>query len=323
VSGATAELLADHGAATESDEFFRSCPYLDAEGVTHTLRIDVGGAELLAPLIVREIPGCPERDAISPYGYPGIVAADFGAVGATSKSTAALDADSIDFSATGLVSVFVRHTLSPSPLAGAAERNVVQIADPALPPKRRGSDRNRINRNRRAGYEVQVVAGPQTTSEQRAGFLAAYEQTMRRTGATERYFFGAAYFDRILESEAAWLAIARAPGAQLAAASLAVRSDGFLHYYLSGSADAHLRDSPMKNVVAALVDLSAEQGLPLNLGGGLSRGDALEEFKRGFANREQPWQVSEVVCDRAAYDRLSAGHASSPGFFPAYRSAGA
>ena len=28
------------------------------------------------------------------------------------------------------------------------------------------------------------------------------------------------------------------------------RSDGFLHYYLSGSADSHLRDSPMKNVVA-------------------------------------------------------------------------
>jgi hypothetical protein len=115
------------------------------------------------------------------------------------------------------------------------------------------------------------------------------------------------------------LAIAPAPGGEVAAASLTVRSDGFLHYYLSGSADAQLRDSPMKNVVAALAELSAEQGLPLNLGGGLSRGDALEEFKRGFANREQPWHVSEIVCDRAAYDRLSVGEAAD-GFFPAYRS---
>jgi hypothetical protein len=98
-----------------------------------------------------------------------------------------------------------------------------------------------------------------------------------------------------------------------------VRSDGFLHYYLSGSADAQLRDSPMKNVVAALVGLSVELGLPLNLGGGLSRGDALEEFKRGFANREQPWCVSELVCDRDAYERLSAGRRSD--FFPEYRSA--
>ncbi len=46
----------------------------------------------------------------------------------------------------------------------------------------------------------------------------------------------------------------------------------------------------MKNVVAALVELAAELGLPLNLGGGIARGDRLEEFKRGFANREQPWQ---------------------------------
>ena len=34
---------------------------------------------------------------------------------------------------------------------------------------------------------------------------------MRRTGAAERYFFGAAYFDRILESDRAWLALADAP----------------------------------------------------------------------------------------------------------------
>ena len=54
----------------------------------------------------------------------------------------------------------------------------------------------------------------------------------------------------------------------------------------------------MKNVVARLVEHSAELGLPLNLGGGIAPGDALEEFKRGFANREQPWHTSELVCDR-------------------------
>ena len=141
---------------------------------------------------------------------------------------------------------------------------------------------------------------------------------MRRAGAAGRYFFAAAYFDRLLESSRSWLAVAPAPAGEIAAASLTVRSDGFLHYYLSGSADAHLRNSPMKNVLAALVELSAELGLPLNLGGGLSPGDRLEEFKRGFANREQPWRTSEIVCDREAYDRLSAGH-DAGGFFPTYR----
>ena len=320
---ARAELLADGGAAAESDEFFRSRPFLDAEGVTHTLRIAAGDAELLTPLIVRDIPGGDGIDAISPYGYPGIVPpgaeweVDAPMGGTTAHS--AMRVEEVDFTGTGLVSVFIRHTLAePLPLAGAAERNLVQIADPALPPKSRSSDRNRINKNRRAGYEVELVAGPETSAEQRAGFLAAYEQTMRRTGAAERYFFGAPYFDRLLESPRSRLALAHAPGGGIAAASLTVRSDGFLHYYLSGTADAHLGDSPMKNVVAALVELSTEQGLPLNLGGGLAPGDALEEFKRGFANREQAWRTSEIVCNPAAYDRLSAGR-DPGGFFPAYR----
>jgi Acetyltransferase (GNAT) domain len=304
----SSELIADSGRASAAGEFFRSLPFLEAEEVTHTLRVSSDDAELLAPLIVRPIPGTSEVDAISPYGYPGL----------TAPPGVSIDPASIDFSDTGLVTAFLRHALGEPPLADAQERNVVQIADPALPPKSRGSDRNQINKNLRRGYRLRLVPGPETTPAERAGFLAAYEQTMRRTEAAERYFFGAAYFDRILESPQTWLALALAPGGKIAAASIAARSDGFVHYYLSGSADSHLRDSPMKNVVAALVDFSAEQGLPLNLGGGIVRGDPLEEFKRGFANREQPWLTSEIVCDEEAYARLSAGREAG-GFFPAYR----
>lgn len=317
-----AELLEDRGEAAASEEFFRSRPFLDAEGVTHTLRIAGAGAELLAPLIVREIDGGPERDAISPYGYPGLScspsASGIDHSGVGSMPDALIDPAEVDFSATGLVTAFVRHTLGEPPLGGASERNVVQIADPDLPSKSRGSDRNQINKNLRRGYEIRLVPGPETTTADRADFLAAYEQTMRRTGAAERYFFAAAYFDRILQSDRTWLALAIAPGGEVAAASIAATSDAFLHYYLSGSADSHLRDSPMKNIVAALVEFSVERDLPLNLGGGISRGDRLEEFKRGFANRELTWHTSEIVCDRAAYTRLAGGH-DAPGFFPAYR----
>jgi Acetyltransferase (GNAT) domain len=304
-SRAQAELLEDRGEAAADDEFFRAPPFLDAEGVTHTLRIETDDGALAAPLIVRPIGDGPDRDAISPYGYPGL------------GGSIVLDPATVDFSATGLVSVFLRHRLGSPPLAGTTERNVVQIADPALEPKSRPTDRRQVRRNLEAGYELELVPGSDTSPAQRAGFLDLYEQTMRRTGAAEHYFFGAAYFDRILEADRTWLVLARASG-ELAAASIAAVSDGYLHYYLSGSADSHLRDSPMKNVVARLVEHSVELGLPLNLGGGISRGDALEEFKRGFANREQPWHTSEIVCDPDAYERLSTGKAPA-GFFPAYR----
>jgi hypothetical protein len=304
---ARAELIEDRGAAATDDQFFRSRPFLEAEGVTHTLRIEGAAGELLAPLLVRDIPGTGERDAISPYGYPGLVGARHD-----------LDPNRIDFSATGLVSIFIRHTLGPSPLAGATERNLVQIADPALAPKSRPSDRRQVRRNLEAGYRLQLVPGAETSPQQRAGFNDVYEQTMRRTGAAAHYFFGLAYFDRILEADGTWLALAAAPSGDVVAASIAATSDGYLHYYLSGSADSHLRDAPMKNVVTGLVEHAAELGLPLNLGGGISPGDALEEFKRGFANRRQAWLTSELVCDEERYAQLSAGREAG-GFFPAYR----
>ena len=305
---AVAALIADRGEAAADAEFFRSRPFLDAEGVTHTLRIEADGRELAAPILVREIPGTGQFDASSPYGYPGL----------RDGAGEPLDPATVDFAPTGLVAAFIRHTLGEPPLAGANERNLVQIADPEQPPKTRPSDRNQINRNRRQGYEVRILGGSEAGPEDRAGFISAYEETMRRTNAEERYFFGAAYFDRILESDRAWLALADAPDGGVAAGSITVESDGFLHYYLSGSADAHLRDSPMKNVLARLVELSAEIGLPLNLGGGISAGDRLEEFKRGFANREQPWHTSELVCDPHAYAHLSGGRGEGR-FFPAYR----
>jgi hypothetical protein len=304
---ARAELLEDGGAAAADDQFFRSRPFLEAEGATHTLRIEGDEGELVAPLIVREIEDGGGRDAISTYGYPGLVG-----------SIEDLDPHAIDFSATGLVSAFVRHALGPAPLTGTSERNVVQIADPELPPKSRPSDRRQVRRNLEAGYVLDLVPGTETTADQRAGFLDVYEQTMRRTEAAPHYFFGAAYFDRVLEAQPTWLALAAAGDGTLAAASIAAVSDGYLHYYLSGSADSHLREAPMKNVVTRLVEHSADLGLPLNLGGGIAPGDALEEFKRGFANRQQPWLTSELVCDAEAYARLSRGREAG-GFFPAYR----
>jgi Acetyltransferase (GNAT) domain len=322
VARSFAQLIEDGGASAGGDvgrhptEFFRGAHFLEAEGVTHTLRIETDDAELLAPLIVREIEGSTDRDAVSPYGYPGLTV-----VGDSTSPPVGggwLDPTEVDWRRTGLASVFIRHRLDLVPFAAATERNVVQIADPALKPKSRPTDRRQVRRNLEAGYTVELIPGAETTPARRAAFLDLYEQTMRRTDAASHYFFGADYFDRLLPSERTWLALAADPEGVPAAASIATVSDGYLHYYLSGSADSHLGDSPMKNVIARLIELSGELQLPLNLGGGISPGDALEEFKRGFANRTVTWQTSEVVCDADRYAELS-GDRDTGGFFPAYR----
>ena len=104
-------------------------------------------------------------------------------------------------------------------------------------------------------------------------------------------------------------------------AGIATLSDGLLRYYLSGTADAHLKGAPMKNVVEEMINFGAERELAVNFGGGLAPGDALEEFKRGFANLEEQWFTSEIVCDAEASEELAArlGDSRVPGFFPPYR----
>jgi Acetyltransferase (GNAT) domain len=305
---AEAELLVDGGAAVAADEFFRSAEFMAAEGVTHTLRIGFDGSEALAPLLVREIEGG-GTDGASPYGYPG--------VGAPPGTR--LDPAEVDWSLTGLVSIFLRHRLGEPALSGTSARNEVQIADPALPRKSRPSDRQQIRRNAERGYEVRSTPGPRASDADRAGFLAAYEETMRRAAAAERYFFGPDYFATILAFPSSWLFCAIEPGGGVAAASIVTRSDAMLHYYLSGTADRFISDSPMKNLVAAIVDFAESERLPLNLGGGIAPGDRLEEFKRGFANRSERFHTSEIVCDPGAYERLT-GDRQAGDFFPAYRS---
>ena len=212
---ASAELIADRGEAAAGDEFFRSRPFLDAEGVTHTLRIAGRRRRAARPADRPRDRDGPERDAISPYGYPG-------------SSSAASDIDRTEAGSSRLrrrpggdrlLRDRPRHASSsatarrPPPLTGATERYVVQS-----PTRRCRRRAGRATASRSAEPAPRATRcssspGPRPRAEQRAGFLAAYEQTMRRADAAEHYFFGAAYFDRILALRRTWLALAAPPAA--------------------------------------------------------------------------------------------------------------
>jgi hypothetical protein len=302
-----ASLIADGGAAASDEEnFFRSPAFLEAEGVTHTIAIEDA---LRIPVIARPIEGSELPDAISPYGYPG----------AAERPERPIDPAEIDWSEAGLVSVFVRGRIGEhSPLKGGTVRNHVHIAagDGGI----RKRLREQIRRNERRGWSIRLIPGPEVDGEARATFERAYAETMARTGAAERYLYPGEYFERLFGSGRSWLVVGARAGTGLAGA-IAVASDGYLHYYLGGTADEALEDSPMKNLFAAMIALGTELGMPVSLGGGLTPGDSLDDFKRGFANGEAPFRTHELVCDRAEYERLSAeAGAASESFFPAYRS---
>jgi hypothetical protein len=306
---ARASLIEDGGlSASDRDQFFRSPEFLGAEGVTHSLAIE-GPSKVALPVIVREIEGTELTDATSPYGYSG-------ASGAFDQPP---DPAGIDWSETGLVSLFVRDRIGGDGcLAGGTLRSEVQIAEGEGGIRKRL--REQIRRNERRGWSVRALPGPETDRGARQAFGRAYAATMRRTEAAERYLYPDRYFEELLHSAAAWLLIAARDGGEPEAGAIATSSDGHLHYYLGGTADSALEDSPMKNLFAAMISLAGELGTPLNLGGGVRPGDSLESFKRGFATATAPFRTHEVVCDREAYERLSpASEPAAEGFFPAYR----
>jgi hypothetical protein len=302
-----ATLIEDGGAAaSDPQQFFRSPSFLEAEAVTHTVAID-GGIELRLPVIVRPIDGTDRVDAISPYGYPG----------ADRVPEDPPDPGGIDWSDTGLVSAFVRDRIGERPcLAGGTARSNVHVAAGEGGVRKRL--REQIRRNERRGWRTRLVPGREVEMGQLRGFERAYAETMARTEAAERYLYPTSYFGRLLLSERSWLAIAERDGEPLAGA-IAVASDGFLHYYLGGTANEALPDSPMKNLFWAMIGFASELDLPVNLGGGVTAGDSLDDFKRGFANGEAPWHTHEVICDPKAYEELSGPVGASPDFFPAYR----
>lgn len=303
-------LLADAGeSAADSAEFFRSPEFFSAEGVTHSLKLGEDGPVL--PLLVRDIPGTDLQDAISPYGYPGV----------SGVPTDPIQATELDWSQAGLVSLFLRDAIAVTPfLADGTERSRVWISDPSDESGIRKRLREQIRRNERRGWELEITQGPDVSMPQLAGFSRAYAETMARTGATDRYLFDDSYFETLFGSAASWLVTASNEG-EILAGAIAVRSDEMLHYFLGGTAEAGLGDSPMKNLFATMIDFSKETELPLNLGGGVTPGDSLDQFKRGFANADSPFITHEVICDPDSYDQLASEITGETpaGFFPAYR----
>jgi len=293
-----AELLEDAGAAAAADEFFRSQPFMAAEGVTHSLRISTD-VDLLAPLIVREIPGGEGLDATSPYGFPGLGYPGYpiGYPGLPGP----LEPASVDWSPTGLVSVFIRHRVGSRPPLALPPSATASFSPTPSCAKSRPSDRQQIRRNLGAATRCAPSAVPTSRRRPRRLPPGLYADDAR-AAAAERYFYDAAYFRGVLAFADSWSA---------ACGELAARRGGIaarpqrraLHYYLSGTADAHLRDSPMKNVVTAICDLGEQRGLPVKTWAAASRRGTRSRSSSALCQpRTKEWHSRSWSVDAGAYD---------------------
>jgi hypothetical protein len=297
-----------------------------------------GQAELLIPLIVRDLPaslGAPDTwsDAIAPYGYPAPLVTP----GAAAADEDALVARFLEgCREAGIVSVFCRlHPLLASPLAALAAHGQVHehgqtvyidlgLPVDALTRQLRGTMRRDVQRLERAGFRLVIDDWSRLPA-----FAAVYLQAMERLRAAPSLFFDQAYFDALVEAlpGRVHLACALAPDGALAAGAFFLVCQGLMQYHLGASAGAYMARSPLKLCLHGMSLEARARGYRWHhLGGGLgARHDSLFHFKSGFSPLRGVFRSWRVIVDRARHDALvsrvpAERRAAVPAdFFPGYR----
>jgi hypothetical protein len=186
----------------------------------------------------------------------------------------------------------------------------VQADDEELVRRMVPQARNKLRKAMRAG----VPAEPSRDLER---FWQMYTDAMRGVGAADHYLFGLEYFEA-LDALGDGLVMLDAGSA----AALFLVGAGAMHYFLAASTPEGRKTAAANLVVYRAMLRARDMGLQvLNLGGGLSDGDALHAFKRSFGPGERPYHVGCAVHDAEAYQQLSdkAGAGTGGSFFPAYR----
>ena len=154
-------------------------------------------------------------------------------------------------------------------------------------------------------------------------FVEQYPLAMERKGAAARHRFSTATLRALCELPDTFLVGAVSAG-EVESVSL------FGHTPHAGDFLFNAAPAGLEHHSAALIWTAVhrlvELGVPwLNLGGGMTQGDSLAEFKARFGARPLPMCAVKAVYDEDAYANLCRDRGVDPGsrdgFFPAYRDA--
>jgi hypothetical protein len=316
--------------------YVRSSARFDG-GEPRAVLVEDGGRSLLVPMIVRRpIPGAESDarwDAISPYGYPGVLV-EAPEAERESFASSALEIAQGVLRDQGCVSLFVRLHPVLGPVPRPAGATVVHHGETVAIDLRRTDEelwretmsghRNEINRSIRAGHRAFV----DREFVHAARFVEIYHATMRRVSASAYYFFSMEYLDAMREALGDRLALIIVEiGGAVAAGGLFVVTGDIAQYHLSGVDDAFVRDRPTKLMLHFARGWARDRGASvLHLGGGVGGAkDSLFAFKAGFSRGRCPFHTLRMVVDPEAYESIARARGVTAslddlsGFFPAYR----
>ena len=303
-----------------------------------------GDRIFLLPLLLRTVPGCTaggdaDRDAISPYGYPGLVLSD------AARETPGFVACCLrTFGAQArerrIRSAFIRlHPLLNDDIEAQLGDEVattngttvsidISLSDREAWASMRKGHTNAINKGIRAAYTVEIAPALDLLDS----FADVYADVLGRLGSFANDAFDPERLRVFSSLEHAYVAVAWLDGVA-AGAYLFYCHDGIVQMHLGGVRTAYMRPSPSHLLIWSVSRWAGSRGdRVMHLGGGVggSGSDSLFTFKSGFASRRHRYQTLRLVPDPERYALLveararvldqSPAQLTNSGFFPAYRS---
>ncbi len=313
--------------------------------------LEAGGCRALVPLLLRPLadlafaPGSAGVDAVTPYGYGGLL--PLSATSPPAEPGALVAGLQHWCRETDVVACLLRlHPLlrqeewfSAARLGGMAAGGAVELR-PFGPTtaldlgswnerKMRASRRHRLNHARQ---QLQVrwfsAGGSRCPSEGLASFEHIYNQRMQQLAASDFYYFPSGYYQSLADGLGDRLAVAiAAQQDEPVAAAMFLADAEFAHYHLSGSSEiGRERNAPTLLLAEAAAWARARGCRMLHLGGGVRGADSLFDFKRSFGGDAFVYAMLNVVGNQRRYDELLARRLAAPNlapprpmFFPQYR----
>ena len=279
----------------------------------------------------------PFYDAVSPYGYPGILIShhgrnpDFAAQG--------LNALRQTLAERGVSAAFLRMNpilgenfaaLFPKDFFYDSSQTVIVDLEPnesELRKQVRRALQQTLKKCSGLGYTAQIVSLLDVIDP----FVEIYQQTMDRVQAKDSYYFGRDYFVDLAHLPGVHCCTINS-GSTIVAACVLFECDGLVNTHLGGTRAEFLSSSPFTMAMFESILWAKSRGNRcLQLGGGVGgREDSLLHFKTGFSDKRKNFHTSRMIIDERKYHQLVSLAAQASGktpeklltsnFFPAYRS---
>lgn len=337
------------------DVYFRpayAAAYAAPDAIPLALVVTTSTRRFLLPLLLRTLAALPspssvqEHDAITPYGYGGVLPLDPGPFTGADAAELLHQLKSWCISSKVITLLVRLHPLLQQqgafgagvlPLSGGTLQYVGPTAaidllswDNSLsaPSGMTKGRRTDLHHSRRHLTVQLTPCSSLHAAEMMQQFRLLYEHTMTRLDATPFYFFRNEYYISLVDRLSSDMAVAVAyyDGRPVSAAIFLADSH-FGHYHLSGGTAEGRQHKAQTMLLVEGAQWMRQRGCRwFHLGGGRQPGDSLYYFKQSFGATIFDYSYLALIADKARYHqlvKLREIHTSlappANNFFPAYR----